>query len=731
MRSNRLRHALAVLAFAAGASFVYRDLFAGRVFAGRDIYRLFIPNAHFLLECLRELELPLWIPYERLGQPFAAVPYTQAFYPAHLLVLLASGPVWAHSVGQVLHAFIAAAGTFLLCRRLRASFVASALGAAAFSLSHFFTAMVWIPNVADAAAWSGFLLAAAHAVATRRGPKTAALLAIPVAMALLCGSPETVLWQGMLAVGAAVVWSTQRLRAAATCVAGLALGAAIAGVVLIPGLELARHSTRLVGQESPLEWSMSPAQIASLALPLADQPLGPYWGGPDQHYLESAFMGALVCALAVAGVRLCRRVMPLAVGAAFFLLLSLGAHFPPARWVLTLPPFEWFRYPAKYVVGACFCIAVLSALGLDRITALAREVRGSAVCVGIVLAGALMVMGIGTALVKPPTFRVGTQLGMYWSSLAVAAGALAFFAVLNPRMRALRVRVNLVALVLVELALSHALLGRPVSVEAEALTHPSKLAAAIPRPFAGRISIDVPHEVKAKDIVIEEYIARSRDALIPMRWVEERLMALEGYGDPKPFRHWRLDGHRSVFDLVGVEYYVRAGPAPFDDLELVADASTTRLYRSRTAMPRAFVVHRAVVADDDEALAALEDPSQPARRTAFLAAGDPLLGADCSSTAELADRGPNRVEVMVEACADGYLIVSDAFFPGWAATLDGNDVPLMRANFLMRAVRVPKGRHRVDMEYWPWTFRAGGVVSVIGLLALAMLLAPDWHRASR
>ncbi len=107
------------------------------------------------------------------------------------------------------------------------------------------------------------------------------------------------------------------------------------------------------------------------------------------------------------------------------------------------------------------------------------------------------------------------------------------------------------------------------------------------------------------------------------------------------------------------------------------------------------------------------------------------MGADCSSTAELADRGPNRVEVMVEACADGYLIVSDAFFPGWAATLDGNDVPLMRANFLMRAVRVPKGRHRVDMEYWPWTFRAGGVVSVIGLLALAMLLAPDWHRASR
>src|SRR3954464_5235645 len=85
-----------------GLAFVYRPLLAGKVLAGRDIFRFFIPCSTFIAESLRRGELPLWIPFERLGQPLAAALSPRAFYPGALLPLLAAGPLRALTVEQVL-----------------------------------------------------------------------------------------------------------------------------------------------------------------------------------------------------------------------------------------------------------------------------------------------------------------------------------------------------------------------------------------------------------------------------------------------------------------------------------------------------------------------------------------------------------------------------------------------------------------------------------------------------
>ncbi|RME08265.1 MAG: hypothetical protein D6803_01670, partial [Anaerolineae bacterium] len=55
----------------------------------------------------------------------------------------------------------------------------------------------------------------------------------------------------------------------------------------------------------------------------------------------------------------------------------------------------------------------------------------------------------------------------------------------------------------------------------------------------------------------------------------------------------------------------------------------------------------------------------------------------------------------VEAPAEGWLVVSDLWYPGWTAALDGQPVPLWRANYLFRAVRVPAGEHNISMTYRP------------------------------
>jgi uncharacterized membrane protein YfhO len=68
-----------------------------------------------------------------------------------------------------------------------------------------------------------------------------------------------------------------------------------------------------------------------------------------------------------------------------------------------------------------------------------------------------------------------------------------------------------------------------------------------------------------------------------------------------------------------------------------------------------------------------------------------------------------------------YLFLSEIFYPGWKAFIDGQAARILRGNYLFRVVEVPKGRHTVRLEFDPWTIKAGiGITLFTVLLLLAM-----------
>jgi hypothetical protein len=84
-------------------------------------------------------------------------------------------------------------------------------------------------------------------------------------------------------------------------------------------------------------------------------------------------------------------------------------------------------------------------------------------------------------------------------------------------------------------------------------------------------------------------------------------------------------------------------------------------------------------------------------------------------------RAPERIVIEAEAGGPGLLVVNDTFAAGWDATIDGQPVPILRADGLVRAVRWPGGRHVVEMRYRPGSVRLGFWIS--GLAVAALLAA--------
>ena len=79
---------------------------------------------------------------------------------------------------------------------------------------------------------------------------------------------------------------------------------------------------------------------------------------------------------------------------------------------------------------------------------------------------------------------------------------------------------------------------------------------------------------------------------------------------------------------------------------------------------------------------------------------------------------PERIVVNVSAPTQGWLLLSDAWYPGWQARVDGKSTPVQRADVLFRAVAVPEGEHQVEWVFRPASFRLGVAVSLgtLGLL---------------
>ncbi|MBI4496708.1 MAG: hypothetical protein HY689_02270 [Chloroflexi bacterium] len=269
--------------------------------------------------------------------------------------------------------------------------------------------------------------------------------------------------------------------------------------------------------------------------------------------------------------------------------------------------------------------------------------------------------------------------------------------------------------------------GQREMVTVRAGEHVTDQAAEAPE-LAGRLRHQKPRTVAFKqpqeDPWSQRYEAAVSYAEIPLPRPVRKPTRLE-------FRTVVPQGRVKVY---GLTLHSRKPPdehqiMPEDEerYHLVYEDAQVRIFEHGAALPRAFVVStsRRVPANRSTLRLMAEGPFDPQRTVwlegrASVAESDGVEAPQASAEdvgaapvpARIVSYDTLRVVVEADATRPGYLVLTDSFYPGWKAYVDGVAAPLYRADYLYRAVPLERGRHRVEFVFEPRSVVAGARLSV-------------------
>ena len=511
----------------------------------------------------------------------------------------------------------------------------------------------------------------------------------------------------------------------------------------MPTLEVVRGSARWRLPAGVRDaWSVPPAGLVQTLVPIAwdDVALAPAQRtrlfGTREPLLLSLYLGLPAVALVAAATfgRRRREAAFFAVAGLAAAVVSLGSHTPVYALVTkVLPLLAMVRFPAKAMIVVALCWAVLAGIGFDAWREAGRP--GAQPWrpwrVAVPMAGALVLASIAVGLLWR---AAGT--GAMRSLLAGAAPPLVFGAVVlfltrrpGPRTAALAAAACAADLLLASRGLNptappELFRARPPVLEAihqedgRRLYVYDYLAAAplAPRhlgreaPYLMRLPADAPPWTEAAGMrayllppVAEVWgLFQSYDVdamgLLPTAQVGLTGLLLQAEGTPL---------HLRLLQLGAVSEVVSLHTDGLDALRPVATfpglfPEPIRVLRVPDPLPRTYAVQGVQVAEGAAALAALADVSFDPARAVILPAGAPVLASlSFAGTSRIVQLRPDRVVLDAEMSEAGHVVLVDAYGAGWRATVDGESVPLLRANVAFRAVAVPAGRHRIELVCRP------------------------------
>ena len=697
------------------------------VIFGYDVQWLFQPTMNFAFDAFRNGHYPLWNPTIFLGFPQYAEPQLSTFYPP--LRLLAWLPVpqaiaWLY----FLHFGLTASGMYLLARQQGAGQPGGLLAAFSWTLGGFYIAHLYaghLPHLMTLAYLPWLMLAADIAFRSRDWSK-AVLAALPLGLAMLAGyAPFFVLL--VLAVTLQMLWyMAQTWRSSGSwkqgfvvvrqwIILGLAAGL-IAAVQLLPTAQMALMSTRAASAdyEFASQLSLPLWSLPTLLIPnLYGSPVGAvyYWKAELYEYWEYAlYLGVLpLILLLIALVFDVKRAGFWWLLGTIGLILALGPTGILHRLAyLLIPGFGLFRVPARFSALFGLSVAIIAGITVDNLPFSRRQWTRTAALIMVSITVVLFAAALYGTLTND-TFLTETysERGFLWLAFLIS-GAISLL-LLREILPDFLWTACLVAFILLDLGIwSYRFI---------------------------RIETDVGQEWQTAS----EQLPLDRSAYrVDSEELQENQASLFGFQHVTGYDEFRIDMNKRLDELrmadepleamLGVRYRVQREDEAVSDGDVwqpAGNANGVNIFERSDALPRAFLVYDVIgVPDLESALAVLSDSQHDWRTTAVV---EVAPGTSCDLTepqspaaVDITSYAADEVRLTVNTETSGWLVLSDQYYPGWQAAIDGRLAPIQITNAALRGVCVPAGTHEIVFAFRPALYPAGAALSLLGLLLVAV-----------
>jgi hypothetical protein len=713
-----------------------------------DLFSYFYPMLHVGFSSdLRLGHLFLWNPNQGCGMPGLATLQAGFLYPPHAVYLFLPTAT-GMGVMALFHIVLAGLGMLILCRSWKLGWLAAVAGASYFTLLTVLPLFTW-PSGMEAAAWLPLGVAAIERLGMRRERHWVAALIFSVAMPVVAGGYQTAvaIYYCYALFMLAVLIKRHLIERAGLAGAktiglfavGTVVGVLIAAPQILPTLELSRFGERTAA-------SLSNDQIHLFANSLSSTVV--LWSTlfvpPDDLFRLNFFLGIVASTLAVIGLIHARRCRWLLVLLVAFGVLSLNTP----GWFLSfrthIPVLSWFRLPMREFFVAHFAVSLLLAFGIDLLATTLSRGRAHSLIVAVTVALLTTVFCL---------------LGGIGNHTGVVSGLVLLLVILVPFMPSGSARAAGVVSVLFLLAYDTVFVpvnraALPYVGEQWRMIHNDEDLQRRLAILAGYDrSLVLYHSVYAKHAMVHgTFSPIDYDPMIISGFYEclERatLPNTEGprpgvrrlFGVPWPMIDLLAAPSRRCLDLVSVrfaavsqnevlspevmrQWAIASTPLPPAGAAGIDALPPYVLIANANAVGRAYGVYAAeCLGPQKEQYQRVLDHDFDPKTNVVLEDGPTCTGLSAGKqvtdhpAVQIVRHEDTEISIEGEFAAPGFLVLTDSYYPGWSALVNGEDAEIFKANAMSRAVKVPEGKVSVVFRYRPYSLYAGCGLAIIGVL---------------
>jgi hypothetical protein len=715
----------------------FNKVVLGQAFFWEDMIYQEFPHRIFAHDNLLSGNFPFWNPYTFGGMPFFAAIHTGVLYPTNLLL---SFLPFSHDVlwyllelFTVLHLAIAGMTMFYLCRCFSASRNSSLFAACSYMLCGFFVVHVIHSLILSILAWLPLIMAF-----LKKGTESGKLIwflycGVVLGVSIFAGHPQITFYEclflGAYGIYLFIASGKKGVPLAFYLVLPFLIGAGLSMVQLLPSAELGNFSARTNWTfEQVSEGSMSVRQLLTFFIPklfggtnAGDSELT-FWLKDAYHsgywtFWETTFyMGIPVMLLGFLMFKKIKRNyfgLFMLVWCALSLMVALGNHTPFYQFLYKfVPGFHQFRIPARILFSWNILVPLSAALIIDECAK--KDAFKVIFKYAMIGAGILAVIGIAVAsgfiASVWPEFAIGQNLAyakkqalfMLLIDFAFAGTLLLYYKdVVNHGF----FQAVLTGVLLLDLFI----FGMNYHI----------VNYSAPQYFQNRA--DLARQLKTESDKGPMRINMRKGGSMVLdrnQGMIDKLQLLEGYNPlcldrhlpPSEFPAAQWPDHMQL-DLMNTKIFLNVDEAQ----------GAMSLAFNPTMLPRASVFFRARTIQDDSLLkrymlskdfdyhkeVVLEKPLRNALPS------DSSLGPVDALVTHYEN---NAFEVATQSSHNGILLLSEVYYPAWRATVDGKPVETYRADYCLRAIEIPAGRHTVACRYASKAFGTGLIISLATLM---------------